>query len=161
MSSTRAIELPDPVTAGAPVLAKDFNAVVDALRKILNVKGGNGVLVRFTADGVVIELAAAQGEQMLPAKITAVSVSGAGPFDAATVNYSAQAIGRPDVAPITAAIPKYGRPVKGNEVAIWPCAVGDPCWIVRRPNGGGSGAGMTASLMVSTEYIAFSDCPAS
>lgn len=141
---------PPLVKAGEPISARDYNALVQ-LAVANTPRAGHGLIATSSASGVVLALTGG-GERSLLATITAVTgVSG---DMVENVRYTAQAIGLPD-AVITGATPDGGR-VFAEGVACVPCAVGDPCLIVRVPPE--DGGPPRAFLLVLTEKYMVRRC---
>ena len=141
-----------------------------ALRALANIKGANDITVAVSPAGVII--GRQPSEMTLLARVVAVVISGTRyttegqqpPYAApSTVSYEVAVFGRPDIGELDGQgilrgkVPKYGRPVKDDESAIWPARVGDRCWLHRFPGPDGAPA---SEIEIMSERIAFKPCAA-
>lgn len=170
-SAGRALALPKK-WSGAHPLARDFNALLAAVDVLQSIRGENGIVPRVTQQGVVIGFQP-EGVEML-AIVVGVWVNGEradnpgyqwAPALPSAVTYDVRVIGHPEIgtpdvpggpAILRQITPTLGRPVKGDEVELWPCAVHDPCWVIRVPS---PTPGRTRLVLrVDSEAISYDDC---
>lgn len=155
-------------------IARDYNALRDAVAALAAARGEGGIVVTINQSGVVYRYVAA-GEEMLSV-IVAATVRGTRyttpgeqppPAYGSEIRYDVSVIGRPEFG--TADGPgqdralrgmeaELGRPVKDDEVELWPCRVGDPCWVVRLPGGPGADGVARLVLRVDSEASAWAPC---
>ena len=148
------MKVPPPVHPGDTITAEMFNAVLENLRALANLRGvpplrtvrgpgGFQVLLdermrRF--DAVII------GSPALP-----------GPALPSTVSYDVRVLDRPDVGDggeFFGVTPRH-RPVRGDEVAVWPALLDSPCEMWFWPTAAG---GRQWLLMEVNEVPAWGAC---
>lgn len=121
--------LPPPPSPGDPIYARDFAALVEAVRRTLNISSGAGLAVQQSTGGLSVSLLANLSKYVLEAIITHAPDSEDVPIEEAI--YSARPVGQSD-GEITESVPVYGR-LFGSGVRVRPAKVGDLCAIVRMP----------------------------
>ena len=145
--------LPPKVKPGERIKASHINAIAEAVRNLLRMKGAGGITVTQGKGGIRIGLIAAR-EYILDATITAVHTPSGdnGPQDLSLVKYSARVIGQPTLAEFTQMEVRYRH--VSIEVEGEPAQVGDPCEIVIRRRG----PSQVSYLRVFTEKTKFYEC---
>ena len=136
---------------GGLVHRSEFNQLLDALERMLDIKSSQGLSASVSTRGLAINLMGDQ-ERWVWAKVTAAPPYGV-PVLPSQCLYSALPLGRE--VQLQDALPKYGRDVFGDEVHLYPAKVGDMCGIVRNPRGNGL---YDAELFILTEYVVRGDC---
>lgn len=146
--------VPPLVKKGQPIKADHYNRLAIAVRNLLRMRGGDGVVVTQGRDGILIRLLAPR-EYAIEGIITAVhSPNGENTAqDLTLVKYSAKAIGRPELAEITQKTPDYRN--TSTAVDGEPAKVGDPCRLYMRKRG----PNQITKLHVLTENTVFFECP--
>lgn len=143
------------VEIGQPIKASDFNAlaqgVMDLRDFLSNTKGGGGLEVKVTESGLLIALLGIR-DRIFPVKITQ-----APPPDVALLpsacKYGYRGIGQSFVE--TQQVPVYGRPVQGDECAVYPAKVGHLAAVFLNPQDDGTNI---AELWILTEVPARGPC---
>lgn len=131
-------EMPSPFRENEPISASAMNKLVRYLRS-LTVRTGDGLTVKQTNDGVLIDLAQRRPEHMVMAKIVKVTPStavDAGGELAGSITYDAVALTTDDgptaaagqTRRVTGAVP-YNRIANDAQRVVAP-AVGSACWIM-------------------------------
>lgn len=131
-------EMPAPFRENEPISASAMNKVLRALKSMM-VRVGDGLTMKQTADGVLIDLAQRRPDYMVMAKITKVTPStavDAGGELAGGITYDAVALTTDDGATaaagqtrrVTGAVP-YNRIVNDAQRVVAP-AVGSACWLM-------------------------------
>ena len=121
------------VTAGDPVRHEDVNAGIRADQKLARVRGGHGISVRNSDDGLLIALLDGGKDWVIKCRITAAPPYGV-PVLPSLCRYSVKSHNRRFT--MTLVYPTYGRQVENDEVGVYPAKVGALCAVLRnRING--------------------------
>lgn len=149
------------IRPGEVITAEFLNTLAAAIERSL--RG-----VEAEAGGVAAVLAALRRDELVQARLKRVRFLGdPGPTGQGTtmpslpseISYDAVAVGRPGIA-LSGATPIYGRPVRNDEIRIYPALVGMVCYIVRSPRNDGTGQRGELMLLPGSEVQAFRPCPA-
>lgn len=135
------------------IRAEHHNAIARALEESGGIVAGRGISVAPIKGGV--RVSTTEGRRDFWGRITAVhGASGTEPVTPSDVRYSAAT--DDGTFAIQQAEPRLGRPVRNDEVSVWPARVGDACKIVRLRKADG---GVDVHLWVMTEVVANGPCP--
>lgn len=148
------MDLPPRKRPRDPILASEWNQILDALEALGNVQTGAGLSATVGANGLTLALVGRHPGYITLGKITAAPPAGVIILPS-NCRYSAAAMGRGWV--VTNQFPVYGRRVENDECGIYPAKVGDFCAIYRNVRTTGQAA--IAELEVFTEKEARGPCP--
>lgn len=146
--------IPPLVKKGQPVLASHHNALVLAVRSLLNLRGGDGITVSRSRGVMKISLVQPT-RRVVDGIITAVNAPGGDPSgaqDLSQVTYDVKVLGDPTTTEFIGMTPTFGRPDLG--VDGQPARVGDPCLIIFRKRG----PAQETKLVILTEKVIHVEC---
>lgn len=164
--TTSTLSLPGRVRAGDPYPASDHNRVLEAIEQAAGISAAFPATVRRAGGGTSIA-GDPRPAAMLQGRIAAVLVDNEPRLAVEAVNPSrvgydvvvpGAVFGGPgtDGAKLLSLTPRYGRPVKDDEVKIWPADEGD--LVVLHRFTVPDTATTQLHLQVLSERIAFGDC---
>lgn len=139
-------------TKGQRLTAAALNLALAEVEKGAKVIAGPGLSVAQTPAGRLLSLIADVG-WLVRARITAAPPPLV-PVLPSACRYGVRAA--EEAFEMSAVLPKYGRAVEGDDVAIYPARVGDDCALVRVPRGDGA---FTVELFIFSERLAVVECP--
>lgn len=156
---------------GEPVSARQFNALIDAIRALQNLEVGPGLEVgRSPAGNLRLNLTVGQFDALVPVVITVVHGPQPGPAYPEAYTYDVQGVKSPGLV-VTNLAPALGRPAVDQEAAIYPAEVGCRAFLIRYrdENGdiagadlfippGGKGAAPGGASGFRGERLAFTEC---
>lgn len=136
------------VRKGEPIRAQDWNRLCGMVERLVAVRAGSGLSVEFGPEGLIIGLIGGLlRELFVPCKIITAPPFGV-PVLPSNCPYGYRGLFGKSGVTEASVMPVYGRPVHNDEVAVYPCKVGDLCAIFRNPQANGS---KKAELIVLTE----------
>lgn len=135
--------------AGRPVSAAALNALRAAALSGANISAGPGISITQTPMGIVI--AALSSFEEFKRGVIVAAPAGADEI-ASAIRYDVKVVGIDAVE--TGLEARIGRPAGGN-VRLIPARVGDPCYVLRVPDGDG---GFQSFLWAMTETLSPGFC---